>query len=141
MVVFFTIYSVETNLPLDKWDLFSNKRKYEHELETEERQIIIGDKYCNIILQSCDNKSSIKNNTFTNFIEAPMLHHNLLNIVALFIKGIEVFIKKKNNILKIFIEKKYLILSTSLKANIFYFKYPSLSRWEKTFCYSPMNWK
>lgn len=87
-------------------DLFFTYIEYEYDFETGIKEKIATHDYGNVNLRMSDFKDNTNTLMVTNMSWAPKLGHNLLSIILLVKKNIEIFLKKAGQPSKIVVDDK-----------------------------------
>ena len=87
-------------------DLFFTYTEYEHEFEIETREKIATHGYNNVNLRISDLKGNTNIPTITNVNWAPKLGQNLLSIILLAKKSVEMFLRKASQPSEIDVDDK-----------------------------------
>ncbi len=94
-------------------DLFTTYTKYEHEFQTGTGEKIAAHDYGNVDVRLSDHESNISILTVTNVSLVPGLCHNLLSIIPLARKGIEVFLRKAGQPSEIVVDEEVFGVASS----------------------------
>lgn len=104
-----------TNYFFSNWDLFFLYIKYKHEFKIGIEEKFAAHGYGNIDLKINDYQNNINILRITNISWALELNHNLLNIILLVKKIVEIFLRKKDQLSKIVVNEEIFSLANIIE--------------------------